>query len=132
MSRTTRLALDCSTLQPMRYATILFAALVGLVASPTAPLAAAEPPPMPDLGGYTAVAPDRFVSDGEAYFQTPDGLLCAIRPNVGSAGCDGRLPATLADVNEIVLALQDPRGMGCPRQLTTSFEPMSPMPWAAD
>ena len=38
------------------------------------------------------------------YFQTPDGLLCAIQPNRGAAGCDGRLPATLLGANEIVLA----------------------------
>ena len=37
-------------------------------------------------------------------------------------------------INEIVLTLQDPRGMGSPRELTTAntFEPMSPMPWAVD
>lgn len=35
-------------------------------------------------------------------------------------------------VNEIVLSLQDPKGMGSPRQLTTGFEPMAPMPWATD
>jgi predicted dehydrogenase len=34
-------------------------------------------------------------------------------------------------VNEIVLSLQDPDGMGSPRQLTTSFEPLSPMSWAS-
>ena len=35
-------------------------------------------------------------------------------------------------VNEIVLTLQDPTGMGSPRQMTTDFKPMSPMPWATD
>jgi predicted dehydrogenase len=35
-------------------------------------------------------------------------------------------------VNEIVLSLQDPAGMGTPRRITTRFEPMAPMPWAAD
>lgn len=88
----------------MRVVLIVLAILLGAVAPLTAPPAGAEPPPMPDLSGYTEVAPDAFVSGGEAYFQTPDGLLCAIRPNVGSAGCDGRLPATLAGANEIVLA----------------------------
>lgn len=83
---------------------IVLAVLIGVVMPLTAAPARAEPPPMPDLSGYTAVAPDTFVSDGEAYFQTPDGLLCAIRPNVGSAGCDGHLPATLGGVNEIALA----------------------------
>lgn len=59
---------------------------------------------MPDLRGYRMVPVDDFVVDGAAYFQTPDGLLCAILPASGMAGCDGRLPATPADVNEIVLA----------------------------
>jgi hypothetical protein len=36
-------------------------------------------------------------------------------------------------INEIALTLQDPEGMGSPRKLTTTtFEPMLPMPWAAD
>ena len=36
-------------------------------------------------------------------------------------------------INEIVLTLQDPRGMGSPRKMiSTAFEPMPPMPWAAD
>jgi predicted dehydrogenase len=33
-------------------------------------------------------------------------------------------------VNEIVLAMQYPAEMGSPRRLTTTFEPMEPMPWA--
>jgi predicted dehydrogenase len=33
-------------------------------------------------------------------------------------------------VNEITLTLQDPEGMGCPRRLTTTFDPVAPMPWA--
>jgi len=33
-------------------------------------------------------------------------------------------------VNEIVLALQDPAGMGSPRVLATTFDPPEPMPWA--
>ncbi len=59
---------------------------------------------MPDLSGYTAVAPEAFLSNGEVHFQTPDGLLCGIQPNRGAAGCDGRLPSTPEGVNEIVLA----------------------------
>ena len=43
----------------------------------------------------------------------------------------GRMSARYAlHVNEIVLAMQDPRGMGSPRRLVTTCEPMSPMPWA--
>lgn len=58
---------------------------------------------MPDLRGYAAVATDGYVAGNEAYFQTPDGLLCAIQPDRGTAGCDGRLPGTPDGVNEIAL-----------------------------
>lgn len=85
----------------MRSALILLAMLIGVVAS-AAP-AGAEPPGMPDLRGYLTVAPNAFVMDNEVYFQTPDGLLCGIQPDRGTAGCDGRLPGTLNGVNEIVL-----------------------------
>jgi hypothetical protein len=47
----------------------------------------------------------------EVYFQTPDGLLCAILPDRGTAGCDGQLPGTLAGVNEIALTA-DPSTRG--------------------
>lgn len=87
----------------MRSALILLAVLIGVMASSAAP-AAADPPELPDLGAYTTVDSAAFVAGNEAYFQTPDGLLCGIQPDRGAAGCDGRLPATLKGVNEIVLA----------------------------
>jgi hypothetical protein len=80
------------------------------------PLAAAgsagATPEAPDLSGYEAVAPDAYVDGGEVYFQTPDGLLCAIRPAQGMAGCDGPLPAAPAGANEIAVAAdQSQRGL---------------------
>ncbi|WP_237568057.1 hypothetical protein [Mycolicibacterium lacusdiani] len=91
----------------MRSALVLLASVLAMTAATVttsmAPSARAEAP-MPDLSGYATVAPDAFVADGEAYFQTPDGLLCSIQPSRGTAGCDGKLPATLIGVNEIVLA----------------------------
>jgi hypothetical protein len=91
----------------VRWATLAFALVVGLLTVvPAAPAAAA--PQAPDLSGYQETAVDPYVDNaaggGEVYFQTPDGLLCAIRPVTGVAGCDGKLPATLTGVNEIVLA----------------------------
>lgn len=86
----------------MRRALILLALFVGLVASP--PFPASAQPPMPDLRGYLPVAPDAFTTGNEVYFQTPDGLLCAIQPDRGVAGCDGRLPGLTSGANEIVLA----------------------------
>lgn len=59
---------------------------------------------MPNLSGYRTVPADDFVANGVAYFRTPDGLQCAILPAITTAGCDGRLPATPAEVDEIVLA----------------------------
>lgn len=59
---------------------------------------------MPDLRDYRMVAADDFVIDGAAYFQNPDGLLCAILTTSEMAGCDGDLPATPPGANEIVLA----------------------------
>ena len=66
---------------------------------------------MPDLSGYTTVSTYPFVMGNEVYFQTPDGLLCAIQPDRGAAGCDGRLPGTPDEVNEIALSArrQHPR-----------------------
>jgi hypothetical protein len=87
----------------MRFAMVLLAVLIGVVASPTAGPAGAQSPTAPDLHGYTEVAPDGFVTGREAYFQTPDGLLCSIQPDRSTAGCDGRLPASPSGVNEIVL-----------------------------
>ena len=87
----------------MRF-TVILAVLLGLVASVTMVPAHGEPPAMPDLRGYRKVPVDDFVVAGAAYFQTPDGLRCAILPASGMAGCDGRLPATPPGVNEIVLA----------------------------
>jgi hypothetical protein len=94
----------------MRSALIVLTVLVGVLASSTAP-AGAEAPAMPDLRGYTTVSTYPFAMGNEVYFQTPDGLLCAIQPERSVAGCDGRLPGTPAEVNEIVLAA-DPSSRG--------------------
>lgn len=113
----------------MRFALVATTALVafaGIAAAPAAaePTTAPAPEPgvsepaagAPDLSGYRTIPADGFVDNvaarGEVYFQTPDGLLCAIRPAHGSAGCDGKLPGTRAGVNEIVLAAEVPdRGL---------------------
>ncbi len=88
----------------MRSAALLV--LCCVLASAPVVSAQAEPPATPDLRGYRTVPVDGFVVDGAAYFQTPDGLRCAILPTNGTAGCDGALPATPAGVNEIVLAAE--------------------------
>jgi hypothetical protein len=87
----------------MRFAPILLFLVLGLALSPIAP-AGAQPPTAPDLHGYVAIAPEPFTMGNEVYFQTPDGLLCAIQPDRGLAGCGGRLPGTVSGANEIVLS----------------------------
>ncbi|NDJ78004.1 MAG: Gfo/Idh/MocA family oxidoreductase [Chloroflexi bacterium] len=43
-----------------------------------------------------------------------------------------RMSADLAlHINEVALAIQYPEIMGCPRTLTTRFDPVDPMPWAS-
>ena len=93
-----------------------FPALLSAVALSAAPMLTAVPaaaaPDVPDLSGYPAVASDAYVDGGELYFQTPDGLLCAIRPAQGMAGCDGPLPGAPVGANEIALAAdQSQRGL---------------------
>ena len=86
----------------MRSVLIFLTVLAGVLASSTAP-AGADTQQLPDLGGYTTVSAYPFVMGNEVYFQTPDGLLCAIQPARNAAGCDGRLPGTPAEVNEIAV-----------------------------
>jgi hypothetical protein len=92
----------------VRWITLVAAAILGLTVVAPNGRAAADPLQAPDLSGYQQVPVDPYVDGaaggGEAYFQTPDGLLCAIRPVTGVAGCDGKLPATQPGVNEIVMA----------------------------
>lgn len=82
---------------------VLAATSALLFAAPMAPAAAA--PAVPDMTGYTAVTAEGYLRAGSAYFRTPDGLSCAIRPDTYIAGCDGTLPGAPAGANEIVLGL---------------------------
>ncbi len=87
----------------MRTAARVAAVAIGLAPlTPTRPAMAA--PAAPDLSRFPAVAVDAYVDGGEVYFQTPDGLLCAIRPAQGLAGCDGRLPGAPAGANQVALS----------------------------
>ncbi|WP_235892589.1 hypothetical protein [Mycolicibacterium hodleri] len=103
----------------MRIVLIVLSVLIGIVGYSAAP-ASAAPPSQPDLRGYLAVIPDAFVMNDEAYFQTPDGLLCSIQPDRGVAGCDGRLPGTMNGVNEIVLT-EDANARGLRETASSRF-----------
>ncbi|CAJ1585688.1 hypothetical protein [[Mycobacterium] wendilense] len=83
------------------------AALVAPLALWAAGTAAADSE-APDLSKFEAAPIERYLdtsaNGGEVYFQTPDGLLCAMRPGQGRAGCDGPLPGVATAANEIVLS----------------------------
>ncbi|MCV7420021.1 hypothetical protein H7K45_05675 [Mycobacterium yunnanensis] len=87
----------------MRLALIVLTILFGVMAAPAAP-ANADATPQPDLSGFTTVSTYPYVMGNELYFQTPDGLLCAMLPDRNVVGCDGRLPGTAPEVNEIGLS----------------------------
>jgi hypothetical protein len=88
-------------------AALVSAAVLGVAPIAGTGVAAAEPD-APDLGGYQQTSAEPYTFADGAYFQTPGGLLCAIRPAQGRAGCDGTLPGAPAGANEIVLAADQP------------------------
>jgi hypothetical protein len=94
----------------MRFVVLLCALVIGVATGLSAPVAAADSG-APDLSQYAQISVDDYVAGTEVYFQTPDGLLCAIRPSPGLAGCDGPLAAAPAGTNEIVLTA-DPHQRG--------------------
>ena len=81
----------------MRFAITFVAALLAVLTIPATP-AGATKPTAPDLQAYTSVPAEGFVVGREAYFQTPDGLLCAMLPDQGRAGEQGRDSAPLPGV----------------------------------
>ncbi len=106
---------------------------VALIATPmVTPGPAEAAPEAPDLSGYPALVADAYVDGGEVFFQTPDGLLCAIRPAQGIAGCDGPLPGAPAGTNEIALATDQPhrglRATGNPLFVKTSGAAAAELP----
>lgn len=96
----------------MKRVLAMVAALFALAVPTTFAVAHAEPvgSGVPDLSKYQLVPNDPFLTNGEVYFQTPGGLLCAIRSAPQWAGCDGQLPGSPQGANEVVLADQSDRG----------------------
>ncbi len=92
----------------MRSAAVFAAAAIAAPFSLCVAGPAAAAPGAPDLSAYQPAPVERYLdtsaNGGEVYFQTPDGLLCAMRPAQGRAGCDGPLPGAPTAANEIVLS----------------------------
>lgn len=77
--------------------------LLGLI-----PALAQATPAAPDIAALPAVTDPGFRDNvGDLYFQTPDGLLCAILITQRTAGCSGRLPSAPDGANEVTLTGTD-------------------------
>ena len=64
-------------------------------------IAAADPPPLPDINTLPPVNPkDYAVMDGSSYaFGAPGGLTCVMDRQTGGYGCSGPLPAAPGGAN---------------------------------
>ncbi|MGK2881944.1 MAG: hypothetical protein ACSLE6_14495 [Mycobacterium sp.] len=79
-------------------------------------------PGAPDLSKYQLVSNEAYRAGDEVYFQTPGGLLCAIR-STQWAGCNGTLPGAPSGANEVLLSDNSERGYyqtSTPRFVRTS------------
>lgn len=96
----------------MKRVLTMVVAVAAMMAAGMSAVAVADPvdASAPDLSTYQLVPNDPFLVNGEVYFQTPAGLLCAIRSAPQWAGCDGTLPGAPQGANEVVLGDVPDRG----------------------
>ncbi len=77
------------------------------VAGPTlvgAPgIAAADPPPMPDINAFSSVKPSEYsAQDGAWYaFSAPGDVTCVLDRQSGGYGCSGPIPAAPGGANMV-------------------------------
>jgi hypothetical protein len=66
-------------------------------------IAAADPPPLPNINSLPAAKPSEFsVMDGAWYaFEVPGGVTCVLDKQSGGYGCSGPLPAAPGGANLI-------------------------------
>ncbi len=66
-------------------------------------IAAAEPPPMPDINAFSSVKPSEYsAQDGAWYaFSVPDGVTCVLDRRSGGYGCSGPIPAAPGGANMV-------------------------------
>jgi hypothetical protein len=69
-------------------------------------VAAADPPPMPDINRFAPAKPSEFaVQDGAWYaFTVADGVTCVLDKQSGGYGCSGPLPAAPGGANMVTAA----------------------------
>ena len=64
-------------------------------------VAAAEPPPLPDINAFPSAKPSEYsVMEGAWYaFSVPEGVTCVLDKQTGGYGCSGPIPAAPAGAN---------------------------------
>lgn len=94
-------------------------------------IAAADPPPIPNVNAYPLVKPSEYaVNDGAWYaFTLPDGLTCVLDKQSGGYGCSGPIPAAPNGANVVTGAVSGSPGFSSAAQpLYGTFEGAKPLP----
>jgi hypothetical protein len=66
-----------------------------------ADIAAAAPPPLPNINSFPSAKPSEYaVQDGAWYaFSVPNGVICVLDKQSGGYGCSGSIPAAPGGAN---------------------------------
>ena len=64
-------------------------------------IAAADPPPMPDINALPSAKPSEYAVQDGAWlaFSVPDGVTCVLDKQAGGYGCSGPIPAAPGGAN---------------------------------
>ncbi len=81
-------------------------------------IAAADPPPLPDINSFPSAKPSEYaVQDGAWYaFGAPDGVTCVLDKQSGGYGCSGPIPAAPGGANMVSAALSGTPGFASSAQ----------------
>jgi len=94
-------------------------------------IAAADPPPLPNINSLPPVNPQEFAGmDGTTYaFGVPGGVTCVMDRQTGGYGCSGPLPATPGGANLVTGYAQGNAGFGhSDRPMYGTVENPPPLP----
>ena len=94
-------------------------------------IAAADPPPAPNINSYPSVKPLEYaVQDGAWYaFTVSDGVTCVLDKQSGGYGCSGPIPASPGGANMVTgAATGSPAFASSDRPLYGVFEGAKPLP----
>jgi hypothetical protein len=93
-------------------------------------IAAADPPPPPDINAYPSAKPSEYsVMDGASYaFTVPDGITCVMDKQAGAYGCSGPIPAAPGGANMVTGTVKGSPGFASAgRPLYDGLEGVKPL-----